>query len=301
MGLSEVLIISGKGGTGKTSVAAALAQAAGQAVLVDLDVDAADMHLLLSPQPEESHDFVSGHEAVINPELCTQCGICLDVCNFEAIKEDPYRVDPIACEGCKVCVVMCPAEAIEFPEKNCGQWWVSQTRAGRLVHAQLFPGAENSGKLVNRLRQEARRLAEAEGIDLILADGPPGIGCPVISSLSQTSLAVAVTEPTPSGQHDLLRVIDLAGFFRVPVAVLINKADLNPDMTRQIEAVTRHKGLPVVGRLDYDPAFTRAQIQAQTVMEYDYEGLGRQIEAIWRRIEEILDKLPVVSDGPQGG
>ncbi|MBW2618901.1 MAG: ATP-binding protein, partial [Deltaproteobacteria bacterium] len=246
--MNEVLIISGKGGTGKTSVAAALAQAAGQAVLVDLDVDAADMHLLLSPEPEEDHDFISGHEAVINPELCTQCGICLEVCNFEAIKEDPYRVDPIACEGCKVCVVMCPDEAIEFPEKNCGQWWVSQTRAGRLVHARLFPGEENSGKLVSRLRQEARRLVESEGIDLILADGPPGIGCPVISSLSQTSLAVAVTEPTPSGKHDLLRVIDLADFFRVPVAVLVNKADLNPDIAREIEAVARQKGLPVVGR-----------------------------------------------------
>lgn len=301
MGLNEVLIIAGKGGTGKTSVAVALAQAAGQAILVDLDVDAADMHLLLSPQPEESHDFVSGHEAIINPELCTQCGLCLDVCNFGAIKEEPYWVDPIACEGCKVCVVICPAEAIEFPEKTCGQWWVSQTRAGRLVHAQLFPGEENSGRLVSRLRQEARRLAEAEGIDLILDDGPPGIGCPVISSLSQASLAVAVTEPTPSGRHDLLRVIDLASFFRVPVAVLINKADLNLDMTRQIEAVASQKGWPVVGRLDYDPTFTRAQIQAQTVMEYDYDGLGRQIEAIWRRIEEILVQPPVALDGLQGG
>ncbi len=288
----EVLVFSGKGGTGKTSLTAALAQASKSVVMVDLDVDAADLHLLLSPQPQEEHDFISGHEAVIEPELCTGCGVCLEVCAFGAIQEEPFRVDPLSCEGCKVCVVACPAGAIRFEPKTCGRWAISETRLGPLVHAQLFPGEENSGKLVTRLRQEARKVAQERSLGLILADGAPGVGCPVISSLSQTSLAVAVTEPTPSGEHDLNRVVDLARFFRVPVAVLVNKADLNPDMAHQIEAAASSQGLIWLGRLNYDPIFTEAQIQAQTVLERDPLGLGRLIEDVWQRIQMALEDLP---------
>ena len=235
--MREIIIISGKGGTGKTSLTGAFAHLAANKIICDLDVDAPDLHLLLQPAQERREEFYSGHEAVIDREKCDGCGLCATLCEFGAIRENGagFVVDPVRCEGCKVCVAFCPAAAIRFPERHCGQWYVSSTRFGPLVHAQLFPGAENSGRLVMVLKQQARELAKARGADLVLCDGAPGIGCPVISSLSGAHLAVAVTEPTPSGRHDLERVAALCRHFQTAFAVIINKYDLNPDETARIE------------------------------------------------------------------
>ena len=212
---------------------------------------------------EREEEFFSGHEAVIDRDLCTRCGLCASMCQYGAIREDgeDFVVDSLRCEGCKVCVTFCPEEAVQFPEKHCGAWYVSDTRFGPLVHAQLFPGEENSGKLVMVLKREARELAKARGADLVLCDGAPGIGCPVISSLSGAHLAVAVTEPTPSGRHDLERVADLCRHFQTALAVIINKYDLNPDETARIEAFCRDRSYPVLARLPHDPAITQAMIQ----------------------------------------
>ena len=232
--MREIIIISGKGGTGKTSLTGAFAHLADNKVICDLDVDAPDLHLLLQPAQERREEFYSGHEAVIDGEKCDGCGLCATLCEFGAIRENGagFVVDPIRCEGCKVCVAFCPAAAIRFPERHCGQWYVSSTRFGPLVHAQLFPGAENSGRLVMVLKQQARELAKSRGADLVLCDGAPGIGCPVISSLSGADLAVAVTEPTPSGRHDLERVAALCRHFQTTFAVIINKYDLNAGRDR---------------------------------------------------------------------
>ncbi len=287
--MREVLIISGKGGTGKTSLTGAFAHLAANKVICDLDVDAPDLHLLLQPEKERREEFFSGHEAHIDPEKCDGCGLCASLCQFEAIRQNGagFEIDPRRCEGCKVCVTFCPAEAIRFPEKHCGQWFVSTTRFGPLVHAQLFPGEENSGRLVTLLKQQARELAEARGADLVLCDGAPGIGCPVISSLAGTHLAVAVTEPTPSGRHDLERVEALCRHFRTAFAVIINKHDLNPDETARIEAFCRDGDYPVLARLPHDPLITRAMIEGRVVTELPSTDFSRELERTWARIAEL--------------
>lgn len=287
--MREILIISGKGGTGKTSLTGAFAHLAKNKIICDLDVDAPDLHLLLRPTREREEEFYSGHEAVIEGELCDRCGLCGMMCRFGAIREDEggFAVDPIRCEGCKVCVAFCPARAIGFPEKHCGAWYISSTRFGPLVHAQLFPGEENSGRLVMVLKQQARELAKARGAELVLCDGAPGIGCPVISSLSGTSLAVAVTEPTPSGRHDLERVGELCRHFKVSFAVIINKFDLNLDETARIEAYCREGGYPVVARLPHDPIITRAMIDGRVVTELAETELSRELTRAWTRIEDV--------------
>lgn len=287
--MREIVIISGKGGTGKTSLTGAFAHLAANKVVCDLDVDAPDLHLLLRPLRERKEEFHSGYEARIYGEECSRCGLCASLCRFGAIREEEqgFVIDPRRCEGCKVCVVFCPTEAIYFPLKHCGHWYVSSTRFGPLVHAQLFPGAENSGRLVMVLKQQARELAKARGLDLILCDGAPGIGCPVISSLSGIHLAVAVTEPTPSGRHDLERVADLCGHFQVTLAVIINKHDLNPDEAARIEAFCRDRSYPVVARLPHDPVITRAMIQGLVITELPQTDLSRNVRDAWARIEEL--------------
>ncbi len=287
--IREIVIISGKGGTGKTSVTgafAALAGRQGNAVLCDLDVDAPDLHLLLDPRPEREEDFISGNEARIDPGLCTGCGTCADACRFGAIGEADgvFAVDPLRCEGCKVCVALCPAGAVEFPPRHCGRRAVSTTRFGPMVHAQLFPGQENSGRLVSLLKTEARALARERGKELILCDGAPGIGCPVISSLSGVHLAVAVTEPTPSGRHDLERVAALCAHFRVPLAVLVNKADLNPEATRELAGLCRDQGYELLGELPYDPVFVQAMIQRKVVTELPPSPVSEVLARAWERI-----------------
>ncbi len=285
----EITVISGKGGTGKTSLTGAFAQLAANHVICDLDVDAPDLHLLLDPAHERVEKFISGHEPLIDLEKCTDCGECERLCRYGAVKRnaDGPFIDVIACESCKVCVHFCPAGAIEWNRRQCGEWYISRTRFGPMVHAQLFPGQENSGLLVTLLRNEARQLAEARGLDLILSDGSPGIGCPVISSLAGTDLAVIVTEPTPSGIHDMERVADLCAHFRVAAAVLVNKWDLNVEQTRAIETICQNKGLALVGRLPYDPVFTEAMVQRQVVTEYGRSPLAEEVRSTWARIMDI--------------
>jgi len=287
--MREIIIISGKGGTGKTSLTGAFAHLAANKVICDLDVDAPDLHLLLQPARERQEEFYSGYEADIDRDKCDGCGLCASMCQFGAIREHGagFAVDPRRCEGCKVCVVFCPLAAIGFTEKHCGQWYVSSTRFGPMVHAQLFPGEENSGKLVMVLKQQARELAQARGADLVLCDGAPGIGCPVISSLSGAHLAVAVTEPTPSGRHDLERVAELCRHFQTALAVIINKHDLNPDETARIDSYCRERGYPVAARLPHDPLVTRAMIQGLVVTELPATDFSRELRAAWTRIEAL--------------
>lgn len=287
--LSELVVLSGKGGTGKTSLTASLALLAGTTVLADCDVDAADLHLLLAPTVEKRHDFLSGHLSVIRQQDCTGCGICFATCRFDAIRplDSTYHADPVLCEGCGVCVRFCPVKAIDFPERVCGEWMISSTRCGPMVHAQLGVAAENSGKLVSTVREHAWEVAVEQNIPLIIADGPPGIGCPVIASLSGVSLALIVTEPTVSGLHDLQRILALARHFSVPTAVCVNKWDINPQQTERIEAVAIAAGVTVTERIRYDRAVTRAQLCQKAVVELECEAAG-DIQKLWRQIKELL-------------
>ncbi len=288
--IRELVVVSGKGGTGKTSLAASLAVLAQNAVIADCDVDASDLHLLLDPQVLERHEFVSGHEAVIRQQDCTGCGACIDLCRYAAIaarRDDAGRkvcsVDPVSCEGCGVCVRFCPERAIDFPERSCGEWMISRSRSGPMVHARLGIAAENSGKLVSLVRREARRIAGEEGRSLIIVDGPPGIGCPVIASLGGASQVLVVTEPTVSGEHDLERVLALARHFGVPAGVCVNKWDINPEMTRRIEDMARTAGAQVAGRIRYDAGVTSAQVAARTVVETECPA-ALDIRELWERI-----------------
>ena len=279
--MKELIVISGKGGTGKTSLLAAFASLAKGMVLCDADVDAADLHLIMDPHIVERHDFVSGHTAVIDPDRCTQCGLCRDLCKWQAISHD-FVVDPIACEGCGVCHTFCPEKAIDFPDDICGEWFLSETRFGPMAHARLGIAEENSGKLVSLIRQQGKQLAERKQLDLLLTDGPPGIGCPVIASLGGASAALIVTEPTVSGKHDMERVADLAAFFKVPALVCVNKYDLNPEMGQAIESCAQEKNITILDRIPFDTVFTKAMIEGKTVVEYDPSSEGaRSIRKIW--------------------
>ena len=280
--MKELVIVSGKGGTGKTSLTAAFSSLAGRHILCDADVDAADLHLLLAPEVSERHEFMGGGKAVIDPERCSRCGQCRDLCRFAAI-EGEFSVDPIACEGCGVCVDLCPAGAIDFPIQKCGEWFVSDTRNGSMVHARLGIAEENSGKLVSCIRREARRLAEEQDLEIIITDGPPGIGCPVIASLTGASQILVVTEPTVSGEHDLERVLSLARHFQIPAAICVNKFDINEEMTKRIEDRAVSAGATIAGRIRYDASVTRAQIQKKAVVELDTPGAA-DMKQLWKNI-----------------
>lgn len=284
--MPEILIISGKGGTGKTSLTAAFAHLAENAIICDLDVDAPDLHLLLHPNTQQTHEFYSGYEAVIQPDLCDGCDTCRQMCRYDAVQPGiPAPViDPLKCEGCKVCVEFCPADAIAFTSKHCGNWFRSDTRFGPMVHAQLFPGEENSGRLVAVLRQRAKEMAKAQAQPLILSDGPPGIGCPVISSMSGVNLAVIVTEPTPSGLHDMERIVSLCDHFNIPVAVIINKYDLNEKITQEIEGFCRERDDSVVAKLPHDPVFVHAMLEGRAVTEYANSHISQRIRRAWDHI-----------------
>jgi MinD superfamily P-loop ATPase len=284
--MKEIVVVSGKGGTGKTTIVASLAALAKSKVMVDCDVDAADLNLLLQPTAQEKQVFWSGQKAVIDQEKCTQCGICEDVCRFNAIKE--FQVDPISCEGCGLCYHICPDEAVIMEENLAGSWFVSETKYGPLVHARLGIAQENSGKLVTTVRKQARALAEEQGLDLILSDGPPGIGCPVISSISGVNLAVVVTEPTLSGIHDLERVIGVCRHFAVPVMVCINKYDLNEDNTRQIKDYCNDQSIDVAVKIPYDNVVTEALIRGLLVVEYSDNSISHQIKVLWEAISARL-------------
>ncbi len=293
--MREIVVISGKGGTGKTSLTASFAILSGDAVVADCDVDAADLHLVLEPHLRARRPFHSGREAIIRPADCTGCGDCLAHCRFDAMRVAAgeqgapiFAVDPIACEGCGLCVRLCPAQAIDFPERLCGEWMVSDTRSGPMVHARLGIAAENSGKLVSTVRREARRLAEAQQRGLVLVDGPPGIGCPVIASVTGASLVVVVTEPTVAGDHDLARVLSLARHFGLPAAVCVNKWDLSPALSERIEARALAAGAVPVGRIRYDAGVTRAQLAARAVVEIETPS-AEDIRRVWRRVLSLVD------------
>lgn len=288
--MRELVILSGKGGTGKTSITASFAYLAERPVLADCDVDAADLHLVLSPTVRERHEFLSAHQAVIMEEVCCNCGVCLPECRFHAIQppepengHDTYWVDPTACEGCGVCLETCPMDVIDFPDRRCGEWMISETICGPMVHARLGIAAENSGKLVTIVRQQARQIAEANGHPIIIVDGPPGIGCPVIASVTGASHVLIVTEPSVSGEHDMERVLNLTAHFGIPTSVCVNKWDINVAMTERIEEKARQARARIVGRIRYDPSVNRAQIQERAVVETDCP-CAEDIRNIWQEL-----------------
>jgi len=288
--IRELTVISGKGGTGKTSIVASFALLAENAVLADCDVDAADLHLILAPEVERREVFRAGRQASIRQEDCVSCGECLDLCRYGAILResrgadpDRYLVDPIACEGCGVCVHFCPVQAIDFPEQVSGELYVSRTRCGPMVHARLGVAAENSGKLVTAVRREAKNICERDGRPLLIVDGPPGIGCPVIASITGASQVLVVTEPTLSGEHDLHRVLSLAGHFGIVAAVCVNKWDLNPSLAERIEETARTRGALIAGRIPYDADVTRAQVQGKAAIEYGGKAAG-EIRRLWESL-----------------
>ena len=293
--MKELVVISGKGGTGKTSLAASFAVLAQQAVVADCDVDAADLHLVLSPEVSESRDFYSGHEAVIRQHDCIGCGACLAHCRFQAVKTDgrsageaKFVIDPVACEGCGVCVRFCPVHAIDFPERLCGQLYISQSRTGPMVHARLGAAAENSGKLVSMVRREARRVADEHDRSMVIVDGPPGIGCPVIASVTGATLVLAVTEPSVAGRHDLDRVLSLTRHFDIPAAVCVNKYDINPEAAEAVERDADNAGATVVGRIPYDPAVTAAQMNVRTIVEHNRGPAADAVAALWEALCRMM-------------
>ncbi len=285
--MKEIVVLSGKGGAGKTSTTAALAGLGPDKVLVDCDVDAADLHLVLAPEIQETRDFLSGEIAAIDPERCTECGLCAESCRYDAISDD-FRVIREQCEGCGVCHFVCPAEAVDMSIRHCGHVYRSETRFGPMVHAALGVGEENSGKLVTDVRNSARDLAESLGIDLILSDGSPGIGCPVIASLSNADLVLLTAEPTLSAVGDAKRVLDLVDHFRIPAVALLNKSDINPELGDDFVDYCGGRKVPLIGRLPYDQTFTMAQIEGKTAHEYDPDGIGALFPSIWERLLERL-------------
>ena len=296
--MKELVVISGKGGTGKTSIVAAFAALAKESVFADCDVDAADLHLILEPQVKHDEVFKAGKKASIVTEECVACGKCDELCVFDAVRfdgpgngavEKTYRIDPVSCDGCGVCVRFCPAEAIQFNEAECGRWFISQTRFGSMVHAKLGIAEDNSGKLVSLVREQARNLAEKNTRQMVIIDGPPGIGCPVIASITGANLVLVVTEPTLSGLHDLERVRELTRHFGIKTLVCINKYDINTDLTAQIESQAKDLDTEVIGKVCYDEAFTQAQIHKQSVVEYDPESeVAQEIQSLW---ESVMRRL----------
>ncbi|MCF6249114.1 MAG: ATP-binding protein [Desulfobacula sp.] len=294
--MKELVVLSGKGGTGKTSITAAFASLTQNTIFCDADVDAADLHLILTPDVKESNEFLGGHEAIIDPERCTLCGRCIEVCRFDAVKSD-FRIDPIECEGCGVCVDLCPEQAIEFPVTICGQWYKSDTRFGPMVHARLGIAQENSGKLVSLVRQEAKKTAEKKGLDFILTDGPPGIGCPVIASIGQATAVLIVAEPTLSGLHDMERVGQLCKHFNISAMVCINKYDLNLDLTKEIETLAREHQIECVGKISFDQIFTESMIQKETIFEYNKDSQAIiEVMQIWENIhcQPVFNRLSFI-------
>ncbi len=284
--MDEILVISGKGGTGKTSIVGSLAALADKKVLVDCDVDAADLHLLLNPAIRENNEFWSGQVASIDVNKCNQCGLCMDLCRFEAIVD--FKVDPISCEGCGFCSHICPVNAITMNNSLAGRWFLSDTKYGSLVHARLGTGQENSGKLVVEIRRQANKIAAEQGSDFIISDGPPGTGCPVISSLSGVSIAVIVTEPTLSGIHDMERILAVCRHFNVPSVVCINKYDINEENTARIEKYCREQGIKVVSKIAFDNVVTEAMVQGLPVVEYSQGRVSGEIRKLWEEIRSIL-------------
>ncbi|MFH0884030.1 MAG: ATP-binding protein [bacterium] len=296
--MKTISVVSGKGGTGKTSIVASFAALAKPVVLADCDVDAADLHLVVTPTTSKRNSFSGAKVAQINPELCTDCGLCQELCRFDAIQ--PLRhgspsgspslsIDPIACEGCGVCEWFCPEKAISLVEERSGEWYISETKYGPMVHARLGIAAENSGRLVTVVRNFASGIARAKGIPYMIIDGPPGIGCPVIASVTGVDYALIVTEPTMSGQHDLGRIASLTAHFKIPTRVCINKWDLNPAMTEKIENWGENTGNPVIAKIRFDHTVTTAQVKHIPVVDFSSNGITEDIRKLWEKVKEEVD------------
>ncbi|MBP2664127.1 MAG: Cobyrinic acid ac-diamide synthase [Firmicutes bacterium] len=293
--MKELVIVSGKGGTGKTSISAALAYLAPQKVLVDCDVDAANFHLVSGATIKDSYAFTAGFQPHIDDETCTRCGKCTDLCRFGAITAGVIT-SPLNCEGCGVCAFNCPKHAIAMQEKQAGHWFVSDTRFGCLIHAELGLSVENSGKLVSKVRHEAKKIATTDHLPLIITDGPPGIGCPAIAALSGTSLALAVVEPSVSGMHDLARLADLVAHFQLPMAVCINKSTLHQENTEQIVIWCQNKDIPILGKIPYSDAFRSAVQSGKTVLEIPESNVTEELTELWQNIAGQLN-IPKSASG----
>ena len=297
--MKEILVISGKGGTGKTSLVACFASLAPNALVADCDVDAADLHLVLNPRLKSSQDFFGGKKARIIAEYCTNCGICFDLCRFDAVIKNShtgnpdlpdFSIDNIGCEGCGVCAHFCPDDAIILEQPKCGDLYLSETRFGPFVHAKLGIAAENSGKLVANVRKLARETAQKSSADYIIIDGPPGIGCPVISSITGVDIVVIVTEPTVSGLSDLKRVEKLLRHFAIPATVCINKYDINTAVTKEIIEYCDNNQIAVLGMIPYDNTFTKAQIQGVSILQYTVGGLPGRVISIWENLLKVISE-----------
>lgn len=284
--MKQVVILSGKGGTGKTTITGSLAVLVKSKVTVDCDVDAADLHLLLNPTKIEEHEFWSGEKAYINMDKCIQCGLCEKICHFDAIKN--YNIDEISCEGCRFCANVCPVNAIEMHDNLAGRWFLSNTPYGLLVHAELGIAQENSGKLVTTIKKKAEEIARLEKFNYVICDGPPGIGCPVISSISGANIAVIVTEPTLSGIHDMERVINTCIHFGIPVMICINKFDINQEITEKIRAYCKQMNLKIAAEIPYDTAVSEAINKGIPLVEYTNNELSQKIINMWDEIEFTL-------------
>ncbi|MCD6339257.1 MAG: ATP-binding protein [Verrucomicrobia bacterium] len=296
----ELVILSGKGGTGKTTVAAALAGLSAPVVLADADVDAANLYLLLDPEIRRREPFFGGYKARIRPGHCTACGKCEELCRFDAVFFDgpgngrvprTFRIEETRCEGCGVCVHFCPEEAIDFRRENTGESYVSSTRFGPMAHARLIPGSENSGKLVTHVREKARELAQAERLDWIYIDGPPGIGCPAIAAVTGADAALVVAEPTVSGQHDMQRIAALIDHFQIPCFLCVNKWDLNPALADALEQEARSLGMRPSGRVRYDAAVVEAMMRKQTVPERARAGAGEDLRRLHSALRQALAEI----------
>jgi len=285
--MRQIVVISGKGGTGKTIVTASFAAIAKNSVMADCDVDAADLHLLLEPDIKQRHVFMSGKTAVIDKDLCSKCGKCIELCRFDAINKN-FIVDPVSCEGCGFCKFICPQEAIKMEENKTGEWFVSETRFGSMVHAKLGIAEENSGKLVSLVRKTAKNIAEDKKCDWVIVDGSPGIGCPVIASISGVDTALIVTEPTMSGLHDADRVIQVARHFQVPVKLVINKYDLNCEIADKIEEYCIKNNIKLIGKIPFDKSVVEAMVMGKTIIEYAEGKVKDEICDIWKKLTESL-------------
>ncbi|OYT54651.1 MAG: (4Fe-4S)-binding protein [Candidatus Altiarchaeales archaeon ex4484_2] len=283
--MKQVTVLSGKGGTGKTSVVGGLASLAENKVLADCDVDAPDLHLILKPEIREVMDFKALKTARIDESRCTRCGKCMQYCSFDAIED--YVVNPLACEGCTVCELVCPVNAISMKEKIAGKVFISETRAGPLCHARLYAGEEASGKLITLVREKAREMAVERGLDLVLIDGSPGIGCPVIASIGGADIALVVTEPTISGIHDLERILQVAEHFKIKSMVCINKCDINWEKTNEIIDYCRRNNILIAGKIPYSKEFTKAMVEEKTIIEYGSD-VSKAIKEVWDEVNNSL-------------
>jgi MinD superfamily P-loop ATPase len=288
--MTEITILSGKGGAGKTSVAAAIASLTKNAVFCDNDVDAADLHLIFNPQIKEEHEFSSGSKAVIDPEKCSVCGLCMEQCRFNAIHLNEHgipEVKPFQCEGCRLCERICPEQAITSIQFNNNKWFVSETRFGPLVHARMGAGEENSGRLVTEIRKKAREIAIEKAADYIINDGPPGIGCPVIASVTGTGKVLLVIEPSLSGLHDAKRLHQLVKSFKIPVVAVINKFDINEEITRKAENFLKENQIQLLGKIPYDTLLVESIVNKQTILEFAPENkISKTIKSIWQQLSE---------------